>query len=105
MKTVALRLDDEMHDQLTMIAQLNELTQADAIREAIEQWITLKRSAPELTEWAQSMLDDVDRDAARRRSAIARLLGETSEPKPTEGTEPPHTRRTPRGKGGEPAGS
>jgi predicted transcriptional regulator len=107
MKTLAIRLEDELHAQLSVIAQLSELTVTDAIRQAIEQWIEQKRTAPELTNRAQSILDEIERDAAQRRSAIATLFGETSEPepKPTPETEPPRSRPSQRGKGGEPAGS
>ncbi len=106
MKTLAIRLDDDLHAQLGVIAQLGELTVTDAIRQAIEQWIELKRSQPELTARAQSVLDDIERDAAQRRSAIATLFGGSSDEAPT--TEPPEgetpQRRT-RGKGGESATS
>jgi predicted transcriptional regulator len=104
-KTLAIRLEDDLHAQLSVIAQLSELTVTDAIRQAIEQWIEQQRSTPELTGRAQSMLDEIERDAAQRRLAIATLFGETSEPKTTPGTEPTSSRPTPRGKGGDPAGS
>ena len=48
MKTLAIRLEDDLHAQLTMVAQLGELTITDAIRQAIDQWIETKRSQPEL---------------------------------------------------------
>lgn len=114
MKTLAIRLEDDLHAQLSVIAQLSELTVTDAIRQAIEQWIEQKRTAPELTARAQSILDEIERDAAQRRSAIATLFGETPEPKTTAETDqsgtlgfapPPSSGRTSRGKGGEPAGS
>jgi predicted transcriptional regulator len=102
MKTLAIRLDDDLHAQLSVIAQLSELTVTDAIRQAIEQWIESKRSAPELTSRAESVLDDIERDAAQRRSAIATLFGDSAQPelKTIEGGEPPRSRRSPRGKEG-----
>ena len=48
MKTLAIRLEEEQHAQLGMIAKLEELTVTDAIRQAIDQWIESKRSNPEL---------------------------------------------------------
>ncbi len=107
MKTLAIRLDDDLHAQLSVIAQLGELTVTDAIRQAIEQWIEQKRSAPELTARAQNVLDEIERDAAQRRSAIATLFGEgpASEGQTTEGGEQPSSRRSPRGKGGASADS
>ena len=103
MKTLAIRLEDDLHAQLSVLAQLSELTVTDAIRQAIEQWIEQKRSAPELTTRAQSVLDEIERDAAQRRLAIATLFGEKAEPaaKTTTETEQSSSRRTTRGKGGE----
>ena len=100
MKNLAIRLDDDLHAQLSVIAQLGELTVTDAIRQAIEGWIETKRSAPELTSRAQSVLEEIERDAAQRRSAIATLFGDTAESKTTEEGEPSSSRRPPRGKGG-----
>jgi predicted transcriptional regulator len=105
-KTLAIRLDDDLHAQLSVIAQLSELTITDAIRQSIEAWVEAKRSLPEVTARAQSVLDDIERDAAQRRSAIATLFGGSSDGSPA--TEPPEgetpQRRT-RGKGGESATS
>ena len=107
MKTLAIRLEDDLHAQLSVVAQLGELTVTDAIRQAIEQWIEQKKSAPELTARAESMLDEIERDAAQRRQAIATLFGEKPDPaaKTTTEDEPTSSQRTRRGKGGEPASS
>jgi hypothetical protein len=75
MKTLAIRLEEDQHAQLGMIAQLEELTVTDAIRQAIEQWIETRRSNPQLQARAEAVLADIDRDAATRRDAIATLLG------------------------------
>jgi ferric-dicitrate binding protein FerR (iron transport regulator) len=74
-KTLAIRLEEEQHAQLGMIAQLEELTVTDAIRQAIEQWIEVRRTNPELQARAEAVLADIDRDAATRRDAIATLIG------------------------------
>ncbi len=76
-KTLAIRLEEDQHAQLGMIAQLEELTVTDAIRQAIEQWIEARRSNPQLQARAEAVLADIDRDAATRRDAIATLLGRT----------------------------
>jgi predicted transcriptional regulator len=86
MKTLAIRLEDDIHAQLSMLAQLEELTVTDAIRQAIDTYIEGKRSQPELTARAEAVLADIDRDAASRRDAIASLF-EGNGPKP-ETTEP-----------------
>ena len=74
MKTMAIRLEEEQHAQLGFIAQLEELTVTDAIRQAIEQWIEARRESPDLKQRAQAALDGIEQEAASRRSAIAALL-------------------------------
>lgn len=81
MKILAIRLEEDQHAQLTMIAQLEELTVTDAIRQAIDQWIESKRSNPQLQQRAEAVLDAIEQQAATRRGAIAALLsGEASGP-------------------------
>src|ERR1700689_4567899 len=81
MKTMAIRLEEDQHAQLSMIAQLEELTVTDAIRQAIDQWVESKRSNPQLQQRAEAVLDAIEQEAATRRGAIAALLGgETSGP-------------------------
>src|ERR1700728_2795996 len=69
MKTLAIRLEDDTHAQLTVLAQLEELTVTDAIRQAIASFIAAKRSNPELTARAEAVLADIERDAACRSEA------------------------------------
>lgn len=80
MKTMAIRLEEEQHAQLTVLAQLDELTVTDAIRQAIDQWIEAKRKNPKLIEQAEAVLADIERDAANRRGAIAALFGDEQVP-------------------------
>ena len=100
MKTLAIRLEDDTHAQLSMLAQLEELTVTDAIRQAIDSYIEAKRSQPELTARAEAVLADIDRDAASRRDAIASLFtGDGPTLKAVEPTEakPPTRSRSKRG--------
>jgi hypothetical protein len=78
MKTLAIRLEEDQHAQLGLIAKLEELTVTDAIRQAIDQWIESKRANPELQRRAEAILADIDREAATRRGAIAALMGDES---------------------------
>jgi predicted transcriptional regulator len=74
MKTMAIRLEDELHAQLSMLAKLEEVSVADAIRQSIEGWVNERRSRPELVERAQQVLGDIDREMSVRRGAIEALL-------------------------------
>lgn len=107
MKTLAVRLEEEQHAQLGMIAKLEELTVTDAIRQAIDQWIESKRSNPELQARAEAVLADIEQEAATRRGAINALLGE-KDTKTTRSTSPGATSSPQRGsrvRGGDAAGS
>ena len=102
MKTLAIKLEDSTHSQLTAIAQLEEQPITLLIKQAVEGFIESKRNQPELTARAATVLEEIERDAATRREALATLFG-SSEQSATEATEEPEAespqRRT-RGKGG-----
>jgi len=75
MKTLAIRLEDDLHAQLSVLAQLEGRTITDEIRQAIEAHINTKRSHPDLTARAEAVLGEIEQEAATRRSAIASLFG------------------------------
>src|ERR1700722_15786276 len=91
-KTLAIRLELPLHAQLSVIAQLRGNTITDEIRQAIESHIAAVRSDTGLTAKADAVLDDIERDAAARREAIASLFGDQPGPGPDESAKP--TRRT-----------
>jgi len=93
-KTLAIRLDPELHAQLTLVAQLRGKTITDEIRTAIETHIETLKTAPELTSQADTVLAEIERDAAARRAAIATLFGTPNEPKPAPTAKAARTRTT-----------
>lgn len=74
-KTLAIRLEPDLHAQLSLIAQLRSSTITDEIRTAIEAHIALAKTAPELAAQAGNVLEDIEREAVARRAAIATLFG------------------------------
>lgn len=74
-KTLAIRLEPDLHAQLSLIAQLRGRTITDEIRTAIEAHIVLAKTAPELAAQADQVLEDIERQAVARREAIATLFG------------------------------
>ena len=74
-KTLAIRLEPELHAQLSLIAQLRASTITDEIRQAIEAHIVSVKANPDLASKADSVLDDIEREAVARREAIATLFG------------------------------
>ncbi len=91
-KTLAIRLEPDLHAQLSLIAQLVGSTITDEIRAAIEAHIAAVKANPDLAGKADGVLEDIEREAATRRNAIATLFG----PADTEETEPTPP---PRGRG------
>ncbi|SDI89910.1 hypothetical protein SAMN05444157_0707 [Frankineae bacterium MT45] len=74
-KTLAIRLEPDLHAQLSLIAQLRASTITDEIRTAIEAHIARAKTAPELVGQADAVLEEIERDAVARRAAIATLFG------------------------------
>jgi len=78
-KTLAIRLDEELHARLSVLAQLDDITITDAIRQAIETYVEAKRSEGNLADRAAGALEEIEREASARRSAIQSLFGEAAE--------------------------
>ena len=76
MKTIAIRLEDEVSELLGLVAQLEGTTQIDQIREAIAAHLEKKVAGGDLTARAQAALDEVEREASAKRKAIEQLVGD-----------------------------
>ncbi|MDT5024272.1 MAG: hypothetical protein QOE61_698 [Micromonosporaceae bacterium] len=74
-KTLGIKLPDELHAQLVLIAQLDSLSLTDAIRQAIDYYIERKRGEGNLAERAAQALGEIEREAAMRRDALQALFG------------------------------
>lgn len=79
-KTLAIRLEPDLHAELTLIAQLREQTITDEIREAIETHIVRIKSDPTWANKADDVLVEIERQAAKQRDAFARLFGTADQP-------------------------
>ena len=76
-KTLAIRLEPDLHAQLSLIAQLRRSTITDEIRAALTTHIASIKAQPELAARADDVLESIERDALARRQAIASLFGTT----------------------------
>lgn len=97
MKTLAIRLEDDLHAQLSVLAQLRQSTITDEIRLALENHLEASKSDPELKNRAQAVLDDIGRDAKAREAAIATLFSPPAE-HPSD-SDPKASKRSPRSAG------
>ena len=87
-KTMAIRLDDDVHAQLSVIAKLQETSIAAEIGQAIETHLQAKRSDKELGSRAAAVLESIEAEAKQRQAAIASLFAD----QPTDATASKATR-------------
>jgi predicted DNA-binding protein len=102
MKTLAIRLEDETSELLTLVAQLEGTSQIEQIREAIASHLERKVAGGDLTARAQEALDEVDREASAKRKAIEQLVSNVADSVGT--TKPTGRRRSSQAKGSESEG-
>jgi hypothetical protein len=74
MKTIAVRLDDQVSELLGLVSQLEGTTIVDQIREAIDTHLARKVAEGDLAERATAALDDIDREAKAKKDAIGALF-------------------------------
>ena len=75
-KTLAIRLDNDVHAQLQVIARLLDSSIADEIRQAIDAHLQAKRKDPELGKRASEVRESIEHEAKLRQDAIATLFTE-----------------------------
>lgn len=75
-KTIGVKLPDEIHAQLVLIANLDGVSLTDAIRAAIDGYLERKRGEGDLVARASQALEDIEREAAQRRTALEALFGQ-----------------------------
>jgi hypothetical protein len=85
-KTLGVKLKGDLHAQFTLVAQLEGLSLADAVIQAVEQYVTAKQSAEDFQARAAEVLAEIEREAEQRRSAIQSLLGGRPAPTGETGT-------------------
>lgn len=81
MKTLAVRLEDEQHARLSLLARLTGSTVADIIRDSVEERLAALANDPDLAAKAKALVEEIDREAAEQRDALASLLA-TGKPSP-----------------------
>ncbi|SIS10819.1 hypothetical protein [Microbacterium sp. RURRCA19A] len=80
-KPLAVRLNESTRTQLDIIAQLGDRTVTDEVRLAIEAWIDKTKADPAIQRRAQDVRDEIEREAAGKRDAIAAIFDASPAPK------------------------
>jgi hypothetical protein len=78
-RTIALRVSPDYHAQLTLVAQVDEITLTDLMQRALDKYMAERRAASDFQEKVQVALAEAEAQMARTR---AMLLGAVT----TEGT-------------------
>jgi hypothetical protein len=92
LRTVAVRVSPDFHAQLSMVAQVDEVSLTDLMMTALENHIAARRDAPDFKAKVQKALEDAEAQMARTRAMLLGTLPET-EPTGEAGTERPATGR------------
>ena len=79
-KTLGIKLPDELHAQFALVAQLDGLSLTDAMRKAVELYVETKQGEPDFAARATAALEEIEREAAARRGAIQALFGQGGTP-------------------------
>lgn len=84
MRTLAVRISDDLRAQLDVIAQLNDRSVTEEIRVALEGWVETTKSDPKTLQRAESVRAEIEREAETKRNAIASIFGGPAETAPAK---------------------
>jgi uncharacterized membrane-anchored protein YjiN (DUF445 family) len=73
-KTLAVRVSEDLRAQLDIIAQLNDRSVTEEIRLSIEAWIEKSKSDPAVLKRAESVRAEIEREAQTKRNAISSIF-------------------------------
>ena len=74
-RTLAVRITDDLRAQLDVIAQLNDRSVTEEIRIALEAWVEASKSDPKVLQRAEKVRADIEREAETKRNAISSIFG------------------------------
>ncbi|GEK80137.1 ribbon-helix-helix domain-containing protein [Agrococcus baldri] len=74
-RTLAVRIVDDLRAQLDVIAQLNDRSVTEEIRLALEAWVQTSKSDPKVLARAETVRAEIDREAKTKQSAIEAIFG------------------------------
>lgn len=86
MRTLAVRINDDLRAQLDVIAQLNDRSVTEEIRIALEGWVETSKSDPAVLQRAETVRADIEREAQTKRNAITAIFGGSAQNAGTSAT-------------------
>ena len=79
-RPLSVRMTEGTRAQLDIIAQLNDRSVTEEVREALEFWIERSKSDPKVLQRADAVKAEIEREAATRRGAIAAIFDQSTKP-------------------------
>lgn len=74
-RTLAVRITDDLRAQLDVIARLNDRSVTEEIRIALESWVETSKSDPKVLQRAETVRAEIGREAETKRNAISSIFG------------------------------
>jgi hypothetical protein len=79
-RTLAVRVTPDFHAQLTMVAQVDEVSLTDLMMKALETHMAARREAPDFKAKVQKALSEAEAQMARTRAMLLGTLPEGTSP-------------------------
>ncbi len=79
-RTLAVRVSPDYHAQLSMVAQVDEMSLTDLMMQALDNHMAARREAPDFQAKAQKALQDAEAQMARTRAMLLGTLPEAASP-------------------------
>jgi hypothetical protein len=77
-RTLAVRVSPDYHAQLSMVAQVDEMSLTDLMMQALDNHMAARREAPDFQAKAQKALEEAEAQMARTRAMLLGTLPEGS---------------------------
>lgn len=75
LRTLAVRITEDLRAQLDIVAQLTGRSPTEEIRLALEHWIEKTKADPSIQKKAEAVRAEIERNAQTQRDAIAAIFG------------------------------
>ncbi|WP_405541505.1 ribbon-helix-helix domain-containing protein [Streptomyces phaeochromogenes] len=73
LRTLAVRITEDLRAQLDVVAQITGRSTTEEIRVALEHWVEKTKSDPAILQKAAEIRADIEREAQTRRNAISAM--------------------------------
>lgn len=84
LRTLAVRINEDLRAQLDIVAQLTGRSATEEIRLALEHWIQKTKSDPAILKKAEQVRAEIERKAKTEQAAIAAIFGSDGDAKPAD---------------------